>query len=93
MMFYVLVKFKDQPTPAVFGTTHVYHASHLATMEGVEWVSPNIANGQALIEPRPNGGDLKPGVVGKYVRGYYPAKELKETGPNPVIAVGENPAS
>jgi len=100
-MFFVLVKFKDQPTPVVMGTTHVWHASVLATMDNIEWVSPNIADGQALIEPRPNGGDLRPGVVGKYVRGYYPmpigpgnAEPVKDTGPNPVTTnglAGEDP--
>jgi len=94
-MFYVLVKFHGQSTPVIFGTTHVYHASQLATMDDVEWVSPNIANGQVIIEPRLNGGELRHGAVGQYVRGYYPnTDEISETKPDTiVIADRERPTN
>lgn len=50
-MFHVLVKFKGNPVPELFGTMHTSHAARLATMTDVEWASPTISNGAALGEP------------------------------------------
>jgi len=55
-MFYVLVKFKGNPHPELYGTTHISHASRLATMDGVEWASPTISNGNALVYETELGG-------------------------------------
>lgn len=69
-MFYVLVKFFGQDAPVLFGTTHISHASKLATMTDVEWVSPTIANGAALARPTPFGGAYRVSVVGPQISGY-----------------------
>lgn len=56
-MFYVLVKFTDQKTPVLLGTSGMDHASRLATMTGVEWVSPTISgNGDATSFVTGSGG-------------------------------------
>lgn len=50
-MFSVLVKFKGNPVPVLFGTTHVSHAKDLATMDGVEWASPTITGSGYVTDP------------------------------------------
>lgn len=49
-MYYVLVKFRSNAIPELFGTTRPEHASELATMTDVEWVSPTIVDGNAVGE-------------------------------------------
>jgi hypothetical protein len=50
-MFFVLVKFKGEPIPRLFGTTHMSDCYVLATMDGVEWVSHTIT-GKGYVLPR-----------------------------------------
>ncbi len=69
-MFYVLVKFRSQPAPVLFGTSHVSHASKLASMADVEWVSPTIANGTAIAHATAFGGAFKQAVTGPRIEGY-----------------------
>ncbi len=69
-MFYVLVKFRNQPAPVLFGTSHVSHASRLASMTDVEWVSPTIANGVAIAHATEFGGALKSAITGPQIKGY-----------------------
>lgn len=73
-MFYVLVKFAGNPVPELFGTSHISHAARLATMDGVEWASPTIANGAALEYATPAGGAARPSVLGEAkINAYKPA--------------------
>ena len=52
---WILVKFASQDRPHLYGVNHVDEGQHLATMAGVEWVSPTIgstgaAHGVAVAE-------------------------------------------
>jgi hypothetical protein len=71
-VFFVLVKFLDQATPVIFGTSHIGQASKLATMANVEWVSPTIANGAAIEHKTDNGGNYSESVTGPHIKGYTP---------------------
>jgi hypothetical protein len=71
-MFYALVKFEGQPDPQVMGTTHISYVSLLATMPGVEWVSPPIANGNALAFRSAMGGQTLEGARDYYISAYRP---------------------
>lgn len=51
-MFFVLVKFKGQPEPRLFGTTHLDDCYALATMRNVEWASHSITGNGATLPRR-----------------------------------------
>jgi hypothetical protein len=69
-VFYVLVKFRGNPEPVLFGTTHISQAARLATMDGAEWASPSIGNGNALEHPTATGGQATAGMLGGRITGY-----------------------
>jgi hypothetical protein len=71
-MFYVLVKFVNHPEPVIMPTMDIRHGSWLSTMNEVEWVSPTIANGNALSYHTEVGGEVLDGVHGQYISAYRP---------------------
>jgi hypothetical protein len=71
-MFYVLVKFKSYPEPIMMGTKSLQSTPMLATMDDVEWVSPSISNGNALVYRHELGGDILEGANDYYISAYRP---------------------
>jgi hypothetical protein len=71
-MFYVLVKFDNHPEPVIMSAMDARHAAWLATMNGVEWATPPISNGNVLAWETPLGGEVRDGAVGKYISAYRP---------------------
>jgi hypothetical protein len=69
-VFFVLVKFRGNPVPVVFGTTHISHAAQLATMDNAEWASPSIGAGDAMEHCTPIGGAVTEGLLDGRVTGY-----------------------
>lgn len=76
-MFYVLVKFKNYPGPVVMGTSNLQQTPMLATMDDVEWVSPTIANGNAIAYNHPLGGQVLDGPHDHYISAYRPREEVQ----------------
>ena len=76
-MSYVLVKFYKQPEPVMFGLDNVSHGPCLVTMDGVEWVSPIIVDGNAMECQTEHGGNFHHGITCNYIKAYRPIKTVE----------------